>query len=178
MKKHLFLVISAFLFVIAANGQQMIFAYGAACFVPADKFSMYCDKPGGMIGRTTCTDASGHAMHGGQFVITKREMDNLIKKECKGHTCNIKHIELALGIICDSTQKGPWENTGLVRVDIPGNNYLPGGITWPTIKDCGSDNPCFRPGGEHKTTGGYVEGFMKPVATGKCIFDKNNLYTK
>jgi hypothetical protein len=156
----------------------MIFAYGASCFVPVDKFNLYCDKPGGMIGRVNCTGGNGQAMHGGQFVITKREMDNLIKKECKGHTCNIKHIELALGIICDSTDKGPWEGVGLVRVDIPEANYLPSGITWPTVKDCGSDNPCFRPGGEHKTSGGLVEGFMKPVSTAKCMFDKNNLYSK
>ena len=156
----------------------MILAYGASCFVPVDKFNLYCDKPGGMIGRTSCTDGAGHKMNPGQFVITKREMDNLIKKECKDHACNIKHIELALGIICDSTEKGAWGNVGLVRVDIPATTYLPAGITWPTIKDCGSDNPCFRPGGEHKTSGGEIEGFMKPVATAKCIFDKNNLYMR
>lgn len=177
MKKQLFLFVCSLVFLLSAHGQQMIFAYGASCFVPVDKFNMYCNVPGGMIGRTTCSDAEGHKMHGGQFVITKREMDNLVRKECQGHKCNIRHIELALGIICDSTVKGPWEGVGLVRVDIPEINYLPSGISWPTVKDCGSDNPCFRPGEPHKTSGGYVEGFMKPVSTARCTYNINDLYS-
>ena len=178
MKKHFFVAISIFLLGWSASGQELIFAYGASCFVPLDKFEMYCDKPGGLIGRASCTDGGGHAMHPGQFVITKREMDDLIKKECKGAHCNIRHIEFDLGIICDTLDKGPWENSPLVRVDIPPTIYGNGGVTWPTAKDCGSDNPCFRPGGEHKTSGGVVEGFMKPVSTAKCTYDKNNLIAK
>lgn len=55
MRKLLLLFLSVHL-VIAVGAQKMIFAYGAACFIPVDKFNKYCDVTGGKVGYISCGD--------------------------------------------------------------------------------------------------------------------------
>lgn len=115
-------------------------------------------------------------MTGGQFVITKREMDQLIQKECIARKCNIRNIELALGIICSPGEKGAWDSAKLMRVDIPPMWYLGhGNIMWPSDMCCGA-NSCFD-ASQHRTSGGLLEGFISPVDTRNCTYNKDSLYT-
>ena len=173
MKKSLLACIVLLSLCFDAVAQKEYFTGAASCFIPVGKFNEFCNKPGGRVGRSECKDANGKPLGAGQFVITKHEMDMLISKECAGHRCNMRNIEYALGIICSMQQKGPWDDASLVRVDIP-PAFLGDYLTWPTQQDCGA-NDCFQLL-DHKTSGGFVEGFVKPVFTQNCVYDTDSLF--
>ena len=95
----------------------------------------------------------------GQFVIPKKDMDNLLKKS----NGDIAQIEKALGI-----PEGNWQDKGgLVRVDIP--NPEDYNLRLPTANMSGA-NEKFELGG--KTSGGIPEGVIDQVPKINVIITK------
>ena len=95
----------------------------------------------------------------GQFVIPKKEMDNLLKKT----NGDIVQIERALGI-----PEGNWQDKGgLIRVDIP--NPQDYNLRLPTANMSGA-NEKFELGG--KTSGGIPEGVIDQVPKMNVIITK------
>jgi hypothetical protein len=115
------------------------FRKGAAFLVPKSVLDRFGRK---MLGRTD-----------GQFVMNKKEMDDLLLKA----SGRLSFIETELGI-----PSGYWQNTELIRIDIQRPRRLH--IRIPSGNETGA-NELWIPGG--KLPNGYSESVIDPIPQGK-----------